>query len=507
MMKIYIFWFIVLCNLTLHIPLSGQQESSNWLLGYGGRVAMGDSSWGISRIQFGNNSAKVTYEPEIYLNFFGASSSISNDEGELLFYSNGIFICDWKNDTLNKNESLSNYKSGDTEYTYGMRNPQNMVSLPIPGRVDEYIIIHSRETGVFNKGTVLSEVYTSSIKVNRSLGLSKVQELNSILSLDTIANNGISVVRHGNGRDWWIILLQDHSNVFKKYLLSPRGLIFNGEEKVKRALVRGLGQGKFTPNGGMYVRHVINGLVGEAIHHVDIIEFDRCTGHFSNQSTFSWTDSSAVCAGLAISSSSQFAYLPSTLHLYQIDLFSNTPLLTLDTVATWDSTYSPPGFATVFYSAQLGNDNKIYISACNSVNTLHVINSPNRPGEDCNVAQNAIGLIALNATTMPYQPNYSLGKCSNCNCDSLRTSTIRTPIDASEIIVGPNPTNGLTKFFASAGIKNFQVYGLSGKKLEDISLYGEPKELSIDLDLPAGSYIIKLDLSSGRSYSEILVIK
>src|SRR5205085_5192250 len=98
----------------------------------------------------------------------------------------------------------------------------------------------------------------------------------------------------------------------------------------------------------------------DATTDLDILDFDRCTGQFSNLIHVDINDS-AVSAGVAFSASSQFLYVSSTTYVYQFDMNAVDIAASKTTVAVWDTFYSPsPPAATVFYLAQLGPDGKIY---------------------------------------------------------------------------------------------------------------------------------------------------
>ncbi len=178
-----------------------------------------------------------------------------------------------------------------------------------------------------------------------------------------------------------------------------------------------LGQNVFSPDGTKFVELSMFSI--EEGNFLNIYDFDRCTGLLSNHKQITYLDN-ASSGGVAISPNSRFLYVSSFVNIYQYDLWAEDIEASKDTVATWDGFIIPPVFATTFFLAQLAPDGKIYISANNGVQYLHVINSPNLPGELCDVCQHCVLLPTYNAFSMPNFPNYRLNALESSPCDTLR---------------------------------------------------------------------------------------
>ncbi|MBK7683629.1 MAG: hypothetical protein IPJ26_14690 [Bacteroidetes bacterium] len=96
-----------------------------------------------------------------------------------------------------------------------------MVIVPDPGNVNRFYI--------FCPGVADHGLYYSIIDLSFNGGLGKVVQKNVQLRNDTICD-GITAVRHGNGRDWWVVV-RSWKNVPTKditaYLVSPSGVVGN----------------------------------------------------------------------------------------------------------------------------------------------------------------------------------------------------------------------------------------------------------------------------------------
>ena len=64
------------------------------------------------------------------------------------------------------------------------------------------------------------------------------------------------------------------------------------------------------------------------------------------------------------------------------------------------------------------------MNTAGTVNTLHVIHSPDLPGSDCRFEQHGVQLPTLNNTTLPNFPNYRLGPLDGSPCDTLGLDNI-----------------------------------------------------------------------------------
>jgi len=265
-----------------------------------------------------------------------------------------------------------------------------------------------------------------------------VQKKISLVQYVLIASE-LTACKHANGRDWWIITHQCNSDVYYKFLLTPNSILGPYTQSIGTLMyVRGPSQSCFSPDGKKFACY-------HSIEDLDIMDFDRCTGNFSNFKHVAINDSAVSC-GVAFSPNSQMLYASSTKYVYQFNMGDTNILNSQLKIATWDGFYSPfAPFATTFYLAQLAPDGKIYINSPNGVQHMHVINYPDSLGLACNLIQHGLALNAYNASTIPNHPNYFLGADSGSVCDTLQLgledSALR--IQNDKITIFPNPARDI----------------------------------------------------------------
>ena len=245
-------------------------------------------------------------------------------------------------------------------------------------------------------------------------GRGAVTQKNVVLLSDTLTIGSITACKHANGRDWWMVFHKSQGRRYYEYLFSPSGLTGPFIQDIGYSVLPRdwSWQACFSPDGNKYA----NVFTKDTI---DVMDFDRCTGLFSNCTSIYLNDTAAG-RGVAFSSNSQLMYVSSALYLYQYNL-NTVPIdsgkILLDKFDAWAEPIPP--FYTPFYLAQLANDGKIYITTGNGSRIFNVIHHPNIVGLGCDFLQHSFFLPTYNAYTIPNFPNYFLGKEIGSVCDSL----------------------------------------------------------------------------------------
>ena len=139
--------------------------------------------------------------------------SISNEEGDLLFYSNGCEVFNALNERMPNGHSLS---PGDIHdivcQKYGYILPQSMVIIKSPRIDSSYYIIHLAATYDTSFKLMGGPLYFSKVDLTSDGGLGDITEKNKVIFLDSIES--FSMVKHGNGKDWWIVAPILNSNKY-----------------------------------------------------------------------------------------------------------------------------------------------------------------------------------------------------------------------------------------------------------------------------------------------------
>ena len=330
---------IGLALLIFPLKLYAQYYDNIWLLGYdGGSQSPDDDEFGISILNFNKGELVITSNQEIEMNFNDTNSSICDDNGNLLFYFNGVYVEDSTYHTMLNGDTLNSWN------LFGYDLPQGGLILPFPNHQDQYYLLHSEEGYIDKPGWYLecTGLFYSIIDMAENDGLGEVIQRKVSIINDTLEYGKLTGTRHANGRDWWIIINKSHSNIYYVLLLSDKGLELYNIQEVGIYTPEGLGQAVLSPNGNTYVKFNVIDFQSGAF--VDIYDFNRCTGNLSNHRQINIHDQ-ASSGGVAISPNSRYLYVTTSNFIYQYDLFYGNIDMSKRTVAVYDGYENP--FPTV----------------------------------------------------------------------------------------------------------------------------------------------------------------
>ncbi|MCB0636537.1 MAG: hypothetical protein KDC54_07950, partial [Lewinella sp.] len=340
-----------------------------------------DQLWLVNgtQIDFGYEPPAISSFPLGDFEFEGTNASICDQAGHLLFYSNNISIRGWDHNPIPEGDTINFNQYWLLRQYYGYTPPQ--CNIIIPQAEDEYLMTYvERERymdGDFTPPYYLNERLKIAKLVDQGPSISNIdlQYKDQVILEDTIDAGKLTAVRHGNGRDWWLVIQEWDKAFIYRYLIAQDTIEAYPPQAIGEATPTGLGQAKFSPDGTHYARLNIVSLGGD--QYIDIFNFDRCTGEFSNPIQFTYRDT-ALMGGLAFSPNSRFLYVSSFRFIYQYDLEA------ADIPASVIRIAEPmlPS-SKVYYLAQLAPDGKIYISTQGSSDSLHIIHHPNRRGVAC----------------------------------------------------------------------------------------------------------------------------
>lgn len=473
------------------------QQHDNYAV-FGVNSSIGREGYQTGQFNFFNN----VFHSDTFatpLNFQESVCTMSDSTGNLVFYSNGLQIGDASGALMENGDSIS-YESMYYPYSLkaGMTYRQTMVAIPSPMAPHEYLLFHHQKDEILeldgvspNDIGVTQKVLASTINSKTNDGLGKVVEKNLVFrevppraGRNHGGIDGLTAIKHGNGRDWWIVMPSDSGGLYYTTLVDPKGFHHHSPQKLYdvwtevpfRIDFRDDEWNLFSPDGSRFVNfYPPFGLW--------VLDFDRCTGLFSNPQKVDLQEQQGNPGGFqiglpgdgaAISPNGRFLYLSSFNQIIQFDLNETTGRNIKRSgkiVAEYDGFQSPWG--TQFYLMQLMPDGKIYINCGNSENVMHVINQPDLEGVACDVQQHAIQLPVFNCRSMPYFPNYRLMDLADSLCDTLG---INTPVSTQTIAqkeivqakVFPNPTSGNIKVEFDQPIQegyHFILHNAIGQKI------------------------------------------
>ncbi len=395
------------------VLLNAQKHDYNWTMGYDNGQPI-TSEFGGMTINF-NTTPPSTTKVNRKLNFSAFSAACSDSAGFLLFYSNGIAIHNYLDELMENGDSINfgAFWAGSVVDGY---SSWGGFALPFPGHPNQYYLFYS----AFDYDQMLqdgrfSPFYYAIIDMNANSGQGKVLLKNQVIMTGDLG--WPAACKHGNGRDWWITNFKDEVASQVTYLLSPEGLSAPSEQYIGPdfSLLDGESTSKsvYSPDGRTYVRH--DGNSGPRI-----MDFDRCTGTFSNLRLLPYPDE-IFSLSASFSPDSRFLYLTKPTTIWQLDLTATNISASFDTVGRYNGSYCPtPSWDTKIWLSQEGPDGKIYTTNnVGSSRCMSMIEQPLLPGLGANMAFGGFELPRWNGSTTCHFPNYRLGENENSPCDTL----------------------------------------------------------------------------------------
>ena len=490
----------ILLFLLINFGSNAQGIDNYWPFGYGIGNAL---PFGPGAMDFLNGSPTIYFDSLRNMNFDFTAATISDSLGNVLFYTNGIDIANRTGQTMVNGAGLnpSTYTTQQQQLNTGLRITAASTILPYPGHQNQYMLIH--ETGDDLDYPYPSYLYYSIIDMALDSGRGAVILKNQIIISDTLDGGQIVVCKHANGRDWWIVAPEKNINGYYVLLLSPTGILLNSHQYIGTRTVSS-GQAAFSPDGSTYASY-------DTYADLEVYDFDRCSGVFSNPRHVAINDSVSGF-GVSFSPDGKNIYASSVLYLYQFDL-NNLNISNYDTVAVWDSTYSPsPPFATYFFTQALRPDGKIYITTGNGTDRMHTIDYPDSSGLACHVSQHSVILPTYNSSTCPTFPNYYLGPVVGSVCDSLTGINENVSLTLRDIRIYPNPAS--TSFWLNYFLPDnkdgwLRIFNSQGKLMQQKRLYWSTTQLQFYTDhLTNGLYFLEVQSDLGiKTSGKVLILK
>lgn len=341
-----------------------QQEASVWYFG---------SNAGIKFDASGN----ITALTDGQINTYEGCATIADSYGNLLFYTDGVTV--W-----NRNHQIMSNGSG---LMGNWSSSQSATIVPCPGSATLYYVF-----------TLDYEVHPNGFRysvVDMSLngGLGDVISNKNVL-IYTPSNEKLSIVKHANNTDYWVVTHGWNNNAFYSYLLTSTGLSATPVTSNVGVVTNGTTENvygcmKISPDGSK---------IAICNSHIDaeVLDFNTTTGLVSNATvlfTGSGVQNSSFAYGVEFSSDSRLLYItnvgyysftPSLLLQYDLSNSSNIIASAQIINNTTNSNGMPTGL-------QLGPNGRIY-SIEFGKSKLAVINSPNTLGLGCSFQMDAVDL-------------------------------------------------------------------------------------------------------------------
>jgi gliding motility-associated-like protein len=446
----YVFRLFLLATL-LQLPgiIVFAQYDNNW---YFGRKAALNFSTGTPQVI--TNSSLQTME---------ACASISDENGQLLFYTNGVDVYDRSNTLMLNGSNLG----GDISSC-------QMSIVPAPGNPNLFYIFTS---DAFENDFINGYRY-STLDMSMNGGLGAVTSKNNLLW--SSSTERMTTIRHFNGIDIWLITNDSESDIFRAWLINCNGLqptpvVSTAGVVVNQHSLSNVGILTASPDGKYLCQTNFPRPGAGNAEFFQLFDFDNSTGIIGNARTINMPQTKYNHA--AFSPDSKLLYLTrkEDNKLDQLEI-------TLPSVAAIQASRVSFDTQVPFYDIQLAVDEKIYIAQANSL--LAIIHYPNRKGIACTLQQQALTLDPGSG---------AIGLPSHIN------DIVGSPGNGFDYII-TNPCNGEVQFNAATTLDPIISWqwdfgdGFSSNLQNPLHVYADPQKV----------YKVKLSISSLSSCGKVV---
>jgi gliding motility-associated-like protein len=292
------------------------------------------------------------------INTIEGVASIADNNGQLLFYTDGVTIWNKSHQVMQNGSGLLGNQS----------STQGAIIIPQPGNPHLYYLFTVTAEGG-SDGCRYSK-----IDMAADNGLGAVTDKN-ILAQTPVAES-ITATWHNNGEDIWVVVRSSNLNILSAHLVTASGVSANPVNSTS-VLLPGSSHGsiKISPDGSKLA--LCRGVMPNG---TQLFDFNNITGVISNPV---YLTSEHGNYGIEFSASGNMLYVSNGNILRQYDLTAS------DINASGITIYT--GQTVSIGSLQRGPDDKIYAAVRNH-NYLGVIHNPELSGTACNFVPLGIGL-------------------------------------------------------------------------------------------------------------------
>ena len=480
-MKISRLFYLYVCS-CLPFLVIAQNEANIWHFGYGAGLDF-------------NGGAPVSIDGG-QINHLEGCASISDKDGNLLFYSDGITVWD-----VNHNPTPNGFGL--------LGNPSSTQSAIIVQKPLSDSIYYIFTVAAFANPDGLRY---SEFDVSLNGGLGDVTGVKNV-PLETPTCEKVTAVRHDNCKDIWVLTRGFGNDRWVSYLVDENGVnavpvVSNIGVTVTNG-VDGIGYMKASPDGNR-----VAAVYDYSNFPAEVLDFDATTGLLSNLLNLTVPSVGFGPYGVEFSPNSQVLYIG----LEGANQYSQFDLAAMDIQAS-EQIFTIPG-ATSLGAFQLGPDQKIYIAQSAS-SDLSVIGQPDLIGPASDLQPNAIDLSPNSSglglpTFFPdilsnvdfvfdpvcYGDSTLFVLSSECSPDSVLWNFDDPASGAENISVEFNPTHVFTDpglyevtliryrdTIIDTIMRNVTIHPIPEFNLGEDTLLCEGEILTLGSDLPVGDYI------------------
>lgn len=377
MREVLIFCMLCLCASWLY----GQNQESNWIFGFN------------CELTFENGVPSDQGLGDLYVT--EGSASISNAEGELLFFTNGSMVYDKFGAPMPNGSEVDGHDS----------STQNVLIVPQPGDTDErFYYLFSVPSQIDWEGNFTSGglgMVLIDMQANGGLG----DVIGAGEQLTNSASEMLHATWHSNGRDVWVLTHEMGSSNWTAFLVTCEGIedqvvsdsgrFFHQDEFGSNAI----GSVKLSPQGNRVAACYTQMDDNTSMNHLTYLlhgAFNNSTGEVSIEGeVLHETETNHQGYGLSFSPNGNMLYyslLAGTCKLYQYQLNSNDVAATEVELASGGGAYA---------NLQLAPNGVVYIARGSGSQFLSGIMNPDVAGLACNYQEIAVELSGFSSLGLP----------------------------------------------------------------------------------------------------------
>jgi Secretion system C-terminal sorting domain len=464
-MRLYITTLLLLAVYSLY---SQSYLSANWPFGLNEYPT---GPYGNAILQF-SNGAVTPVLADLRMNFESTSAAISDSTGALLFYTNGCYIACANGDTMSNGVGLNPGEVHDWVCPQnGYISERGATAIPVPGSSTQYYLFHLGLRYDPYRKLEYGPLYRTTIDMALANGKGAVTEKNTVLLDGRL--EPYAIVRHGNGRDWWLVIPEYHSNRYHRILIQQSGTTTLPPLTLGPVGSCGrIGSTAFSPDGSRYAR-VQN-------CRTIVFNFERCSGELSGIRVFQRLEEVFGGGGAAFTRDGRHLFITEQLAILSADLTSVNPKL--DTITLLDSVAG-----TSMRFMQYGLDGNIYLNLTHRGRYMPVLTGI----ETSPIFKRRGRLLPVqNARTLPHFPNFNLQDLTGSSCDTLGiTSSVSQLPESISLQISPNPFTTYLNIQCNANdiLQHFILSDAQAKQVLNVQINSPDSSLDVS-DLPAGVY-------------------
>ncbi len=466
------------------------------------------SSSGIEGFMLDFNDNKVDVKPvNSALQFDMNNVSMCDEEGNLLFYSNGCAIANANHEIMENGEGINAGDFFDILWLgncdYGYPGYQDILSIKNPNVPNSYFVITTPVTlDIGNGDTYKYIIQYSEVDIDLNDGLGAVTIKNEVIKAGVEILVGYMTAIGTSDDSYWILNVTTNPISFIKTKIDSSGIYFHDQQFIGINLdedyASASGTAAFSPQGDKYA-------IFNKYDQLHIFDFDTETGLLSNHNLIDVSTDDNIFSSIEFSSNGRFLYVSTQLSVYQVDLYPSSGNYEIELIDEFNGVQNPQN-ANMFLLRR-GPDCRIYIAASGASDSYGIINYPNRKGKDCELVQQGIDLPYITGVvSLPNFPNYRINE--EAVCDSTIVGVYSAVEELKQqFMVYPNPALDyvnilLPEYNLNGRVEIHNNYGQLISK-EFISGY----EMSLDVSgLESGYYYVTVISDNKRLKSEPLII-